>query len=105
VALRDEGTLVVRSASGAQRLLRAGAQLAIADLDQDGLAEVATTVDTLGAKFDAVDVRTLGADGKLTKRYRVRVPTGVEALAACPADGRGVASLLVATKGELWELL
>ena len=106
VALRDAGTLVVRSAEAGseRRLLRVGAQLAIADLDQDGAAEIATTVDTLGAKFDAVDVRTLGADGKLTKRYRVRVPTGVEALAACPSDGRGARALLVATKGEIWEL-
>ena len=105
VALRDGGTLVMRSDdSSDRRLLRVGAQLAIADLDQDGAVEIATTVDTLGAKYDAVDVRTLDDDGKLTKRYRVRVPTGVEALAACPADGRGNRALLVATGGELWEL-
>lgn len=104
VALRDAGTLVLRSADAERRLLRVGAQLAVADLDQDGAVEIATTVDTLGAKFDALDVRTVGADGKLTKRYRLRVPTGVEALAACPPDGRGAGAILVATDATIWEV-
>jgi hypothetical protein len=51
---------------------------------------------------DAVVVRTILADGKLREAFRVPVPNGVRALAACPAWGTGLAPILVATGDELW---
>ncbi|MCA9618486.1 MAG: hypothetical protein KC731_05685, partial [Myxococcales bacterium] len=99
VALRHAGTVILHDGDEERRLLRVGAQLALADLDQDGDPELATTVDTLGPRYDALDVRTLRPDGRLERRYRLPVTTGVEALAACPPDGAGPAALLVATAG------
>jgi hypothetical protein len=104
IALRDAGVLVLRNAEDERRLARVGAQLAIGDLDQDGAIEIVTTVDTLAARFDAVEVRTVAEGGKLTRRFRHRVPKGVQAVATCPPDGRGTGAVIVATNGELWTL-
>lgn len=101
-ALRDQGALVTRGDGEEKIVGRVGAQLAIADLDQDGAPEIATTVDVLSPKHDALEVRTLMATGTVQRRYRVAVPTGVEALAACPPDAGGVAALVLATHGEVW---
>jgi hypothetical protein len=101
VALRRDGLLYVRQGSLEKPLGRVGAQVAVADLDQDGAPEIATTVDTLSRKHDALEVRTLRADS-VQRRYRLTVPTGVEALAACPPDGRGTAAMVLATQGQLW---
>lgn len=80
----------------------AGAQLALADLDSDGSAELVSSLDTLEPSSDAVVVRTILADGKLREAFRVPVPNGVRALAACPAWGTGLAPILVATGDEVW---
>jgi hypothetical protein len=101
--MRDEGGLVVRDGTAAQVESRVGAQLAIGDLDQDGAADVVTSVDTLGPRFDALEARTLSPTG-VERRWRLPVPGGVEALAICPADGPGRAPVVVATAGELWVL-
>jgi hypothetical protein len=98
---RDKGVLVVRDVSGERIVARVGAQVAVGDIDQDGVPEVVTTMDVLSRKFDAIDVRSLLED-KIEKRFRVRVPTGVEALALCPPDGPGRAPIVLASKGQIW---
>ncbi|HET9934740.1 MAG TPA: hypothetical protein VFQ35_28740 [Polyangiaceae bacterium] len=79
-----------------------GAQLALADLDSDGSAELISSLDTLEPSGDAVVVRTILADGKLREAFRIPVPNGVRALAACPAWGTGLAPILIATGDEVW---
>jgi hypothetical protein len=87
-------------------LARAGAQLALADLDQDGAPEVLTSLDVLPTPTqdsdDAVVINTFGSDGSLRERSRTPVATGVRALTACPPEGGGAAPVVVATEGELW---
>ena len=102
VALRRKGTLVVRSEESSDRIIgRVGAQLALGDIDQDGEPEVVTSVDTLARKFDALTVSTI-RKGKLDRRFRMAVRSGVEAVALCPPDGQGLAPIVIASKGEIW---
>jgi hypothetical protein len=100
------GEVALRTDDRAAILGRAGAQLAIADLDQDGAPEVISTLDVLvkpqGSADDALVVTTWEHDGTLREKSRTPVPPGVRAVAACPPDGRGPAPVVVATTGELW---
>jgi hypothetical protein len=82
----------------------AGAQVALADLDNDGNVELITSLDTLDPSSDALVVRTVSAEGKLREAFRVKVPNGVRALGVCPSYGNLLAPLLVATADELWVL-
>jgi hypothetical protein len=104
-ATRDPRTseLRVRADGKTTSLPGAGAQVALADLDQDGSPEVISTLDVLpqgGA--DALVVNTWQADGSLRERARTPVPSGIRAVAACPPEGPGPAAVVVATQGELW---
>ncbi len=107
VALRRDNTLLVRAPDDAGEpadriVARVGAQIAIGDLDQDGAPELVSALDVGAPRLDAIEVRSL-ASGKAQLRYRLPVPTGVEAVAVCPPDaGTTVAATVVATKGELW---
>ena len=40
--------------------------------------------------------------GTVQRRYRLPVPSGIDALAMCPPDGPKTAPLVVATADELW---
>jgi hypothetical protein len=96
----------LRALGKTSSLPHAGAQIALADLDQDGSPEVITAVDVLpkppGDVDDALVITTLAPDGSLRERSRTPVPTGVRAIAACPPEGGGSGSVVVATPGELW---
>jgi hypothetical protein len=77
-----------------------GAQLAVADLDQDGVPEIATSVD--GAE-DAVNVFSwAAANADPRGRLHLAAPGGVRALAACPAEDRGEPVLVAVVGAELW---
>jgi len=107
VALRRDNNLVVRAPDAEGRpadtvVARVGAQLAIGDLDQDGVPELVSALDVGARQLDAIEVRSL-VKGRAKLRYRLPVRTGVDAVAVCPPDGGGtVAATMVATKGELW---
>ncbi|MEP7051995.1 MAG: hypothetical protein ABJB12_16640 [Pseudomonadota bacterium] len=79
-----------------------GAQLAIADLDEDGQPEIVTSSPTLDRKADQLLVRTLTDNGQLRERLRLSVPSGIDALAICPSDGRAMAPLALATGDGIW---
>lgn len=101
-AMRRDGAVAVKQRAEDVVVGRAGAQLAVADLDQDGDVEILSTMDVLAPRFDALEVRTLLASGTVKTRYKLPVPTGVQAVAACPADGRGPRPVVLASQGELW---
>jgi hypothetical protein len=107
-AVRDPrtGEVSVRALGRTSNLAHAGAQIALADLDQNGLPEVLTALDVFtkpaGDVDDALVITTLEADGSLREQSRTPVPTGVRAVAACPPEGGGSASVVIATTGELW---
>jgi len=79
-----------------------GAQLAVGDLDEDGLPEIVSSSATLDRRADQLLVRTLTDNGQLRERLRVSVPSGIDALAICPGDGRAMAPLALATGDGIW---
>ena len=79
-----------------------GAQLAVGDLDQDGLPEIVSSSTSLDRRADQLLVRTLTDNGQLRERLRVPVPSGIDALAICPSDGRAMAPLALATGDGIW---
>lgn len=102
---REAGVVELRDERGRrERLEGAGAQLAVADLDQDGAAEVVASLDTQNPLEDAVVVWTWPpeAGAKPREVARIPAPAGVRALAACPPDGAGRSPFVVATADEIW---
>jgi hypothetical protein len=77
-----------------------GAQLAVVDLDQDGVPEIGTSVD---GGDDAVNVWTWSGTGnELRGRIHLAAPAGVRALAACPPEEHGLPALVAVVGAEVW---
>ncbi|MEI9947445.1 MAG: hypothetical protein WDO74_00280, partial [Pseudomonadota bacterium] len=79
-----------------------GAQIAVGDLDEDGLPEIVSSSASLDRRADQLLVRTLTDNGQLRERLRISVPSGIDALAICPGDGRAMAPLALATGDGIW---
>ena len=79
-----------------------GAQMAVGDLDEDGLPEIVSSSASLDRRADQLLVRTLTDNGQLRERLRIPVPSGIDALAICPSDGRAMAPLALATGDGIW---
>ncbi len=95
-------SLSLQDSAGAKLLLeRAGAQVAVGDLDGDGTTELVASLDTLEPKDDAVVVYT-ASGGRLEEKWRVPVASGVRALAICPFEGSGIAPIGIGTGDGLW---
>jgi hypothetical protein len=113
-ATRDPRSAELRLRSGTETvtLPHAGAQIALADLDQDGSPEIISTLDVAAKasigeqakppEADALVITTWQPGTGLQERARTAVPGGVRAVAACPPDGAGAAPVVIATSGELW---
>ena len=84
------------------RLAGVGAQLAVADLDGDGQPELLSAIDTLDPKADALVVHTWQNDGRLVERFRLGVPAGVQAIAACPVESAGLSQIALMTGAGIW---
>ncbi|HEY0462878.1 MAG TPA: hypothetical protein VGC79_01660 [Polyangiaceae bacterium] len=79
-----------------------GAQVAVGDLDEDGLPEIVSSSPSLDRRADQLLVRTITDNGQLRERLRIPVPSGIDALAICPSDGRAMAPLALATGDWIW---
>jgi hypothetical protein len=79
-----------------------GAQLALGDLDDDGLPEIVSSSASLDRHADQLVVRTLTDNGQLRERLRIDVPSGIDALAICPGDGSAMAPVVAATGDGIW---
>jgi hypothetical protein len=111
-AVRDPRTaeLHLWSEANTATLPASGAQIAIADLDQDGTPEIVSTLDvpprpsagSSDANDDALVITSWLPDGTLRERSRTPVPNGVRALAVCPPDRAGPSPIVLATASELW---
>jgi len=106
-AARDPrtGGVTLHARGHTASLARAGAQVALADLDQDGAPEAITSLDVLPKPThdtdDALVITTFESDGSLHEKTRTPVSTGVRAVAVCPPEG-GSAAVVIGTEGELW---
>jgi hypothetical protein len=77
-----------------------GAQLAVSDLDQDGVPEIATSAE---GPEDAVDIWSFGSPSTgLLARLHLPAPAGVSALTACPPEEHGAPVLVAVVGNELW---
>jgi hypothetical protein len=77
-----------------------GAQLAVLDFDQDGVPEVATSVD---GTDDAVNLWSWPGPGpELRGRLHLAAPGGVRAFAVCPAEEHGQPTLVAVVGAEVW---
>jgi len=80
-----------------------GAQVAIADLDTDGIPEIISSADVLSPSEDALVVHSWRPGEAAQERARIPVPQGVRAIAVCPPEGAGASPIAVATAGaEIW---
>ncbi|HEY8077965.1 MAG TPA: hypothetical protein VIF62_27755 [Labilithrix sp.] len=77
----------------------AGAQIAIVDLDLDGIPEIVTTTEN---DADMLVVSSF-TRAQLVARLRYPAKEGVRAVAACPPEERGVPAIVAAVgSGEVW---
>jgi len=99
VAARDPlATLHLVRGSESLTVDGVGAEVALGDLDQDGVVEVVTTT-TRGD--DALVVSSWRASG-LVERLRIAAPRGVDAVAVCPADANDAPAVVAAVGPEIW---
>lgn len=77
----------------------AGAQLAVVDLDLDGVPEIVTTSD---GPEDLVLVSTFTKTGQLTPRLRFPAKEGVRAIGVCPPESKGLPGLVAVVGSEVW---
>ncbi|MCL2448491.1 MAG: hypothetical protein FWD17_06050, partial [Polyangiaceae bacterium] len=102
--------VAVREPNGRLRVKRAdevvvpdgefGAQLAVADLDEDGTPEVMSTAEGADESL-AIDTLDAGSPA-LRPRLRLAVPEPVRALAVCPPEDHGEPTLVAVTSSEIW---
>ncbi len=98
VAREPGGKLTVRFGDASLTVADAGAQVAAADLDQDGAPEIVTTTSTAD---DAVMVSSLRGND-LRPRLKLPAPGGVRAVAACPPEVGGAPALVAVVGAEVW---
>jgi hypothetical protein len=100
----DDVVTVMDDSHRVARIVDAGAQIAVGDLDLDGLPEIVTTRNTLDPVVDAIVVHTWTTDNAMAERFRIAMPQGVSALTICPPEASGPAFIAAATGNEIWIL-
>jgi hypothetical protein len=99
VAARDpSGTLHLRAGEDTATLDGVGSQVALGDLDEDGVVEVVTTA---GSGEDAILISSWRGR-ELAPRMRIAAPAGVKALSVCPPEDAGVRALVAVVGSEVW---
>jgi hypothetical protein len=97
-AREPNGKLRLKMGDATQVLEGIGAEVAAADLDQDGVPEIIASLD---GPDDAL--RALSWDGSAVRqRLRFPAPAGVRAVAACPPEEGGVPSIVAVVGQEVW---
>ncbi len=100
----DSSEVQLFDSRGHQALIQdAGAQVAVGDLDFDGMPELAVSKNTFDREADSVRVFTW-KHPRLEMQFELPVPGGVDAIALCPSEGRTQATLLVSSGDEVWAI-
>lgn len=112
LALREPGArLTVRAGELSGAVDGAGAQVAVGDLDLDGVPEIVSSFASPADKDpDAIAIRSLfgfvrpgpGAVADFRQRLRVPAPAGVHALCICPPEDGGRPSVAAIVGDEVW---
>jgi hypothetical protein len=76
-----------------------GAQLALVDLDLDGVPELVTTSEL---SPDVLLVSSVARSGQLTPRLRFPARDGVRAVGVCPPEQKGAPGLVAVVGSEVW---
>jgi hypothetical protein len=76
-----------------------GTQLAVGDLDQDGVPELVTTAT---GPADAIRIDSWSGTAAFRDRLRLAAPSGVRALAICPPEDHGRPVLVAIVGDEVW---
>ncbi len=76
-----------------------GAQIVLADLDEDGTPEIVTTA---AGTDDAINVLDVSPKAETRPRLHLSVPEPVRALSVCPPETDGAPALIAVVGGELW---
>lgn len=77
----------------------AGAQVALADLDLDGVPEIVTSTE---ANDDALVIASFQPKGQIVPRLKFPAKDGVRAIATCPPEDRGAPGLVAIVGQEVW---
>ncbi len=105
VATREPGSPRVRvrfgEGQGETRLVDGGAEMTAFDLDLDGTAELVVSSDA-STPEDAISIYSLDRGSEPRLRRRITTTAPVRALAACPAEARGVPGLVAVVGSEVW---
>ncbi len=99
----DERALLTDSTGLRAEVPQVGAQLAIGDLDGDGLPEVIASRPTFEPGEDGLTIDTWHVDRALERRAELPL-SSVRALAVCPWMGEGLAPIVAATDDKIWIL-
>ncbi len=75
-----------------------GPQIALGDLDQDGVVDLATSADS---DADVLTISSIEATGP-RERAHFQAPNGIRALCICPPEDRGVPTLVAVVGSEVW---
>jgi hypothetical protein len=90
-------------AAPARTVEGAGAELAVGDLDQDGVPEIVASRDTTG-QDDVITITSWSGTGEPVERRKLPAPGGVRALGVCPPELRAAPALVAVVGGEVWLL-
>jgi hypothetical protein len=98
-AREPTGKLDLRLADASLSLDGFGAQLALADLDQDGVLEV---IGTAAEGEDALTVVSWDGASPPRPRLNLPAPAGVRALGTCPPEDGGAPAIVAVVEDEVW---
>ncbi len=100
---REDGGLEVFDDAGHHVTIpHVGAQLAVGDIDQDGVPEIFTSLDVASGLVDALVVYSWPrTEAKAHEIVRMPLAAGVHAIATCPPESAKRAPFLVATSDEI----